>query len=61
MTAEDFSFFSQKIPACFFRLGVRNEDLGIVYEVHHPKFDIDENAIKFGTGLMAYISMNAFD
>ena len=61
MTAEDFSFFSQKIPACFFRLGVRNEDIGIVYEVHHPKFDIDENAIKFGTGLMAYISMNAFD
>ena len=61
MTAEDFSFFSQKIPACFFRLGVRNEDLGIVHEVHHPKFDIDKNAIKFGTGLMTYITMNAFD
>ena len=61
MTAEDFSFFSQKIPACFFRLGVRNQDLGIVYGVHHSKFDIDKNAIKFGTGLMAYITMNAFD
>ena len=61
MTAEDFSFFSQKIPACFFRLGVRNEDLGIIYEVHHPKFDIDKNAIKFGVGLMAYITINAFD
>ena len=61
MTAEDFSFFSQKIPACFFRLGVRNEDLGIIYGVHHPKFDIDKNAIKFGAGLMAYITMNAFD
>ena len=61
MTAEDFSFFSQKIPACFFRLGVRNEDLGIVHEVHHPKFDIDKNAIKFGAGLMVYIAINAFD
>ena len=61
MTAEDFSFFSQKIPACFFRLGVRNQDLGIVYGVHHPKFDIDQNAIKFGAGLMAYITMNVFD
>ena len=61
MTAEDFSFFSQKIPACFFRLGVRNDDLGIVYGVHHPKFDIDKNAIKFGAGLMAYITMNVFD
>ena len=61
MTAEDFSFFSQKIPACFFRLGVRNEDLGIIYGVHHPKFDIDKNALKFGAGLMAYIAMNALD
>ena len=61
MTAEDFSFYSQKIPACFFRLGVRNEGLGIVYGVHHPKFDIDKNAIKFGAGLMAYITMNSFD
>ncbi|MDG2165086.1 MAG: M20 family metallopeptidase [Flavobacteriales bacterium] len=61
MTAEDFSFFSQKIPACFFRLGVRNEDLGIVHEVHHPKFDIDKNAIKFGAGLMVYIALNSFD
>ena len=61
MTAEDFSFFSQKIPACFFRLGVRNEDLGIIYGVHHPKFDIDKNAIKFGAGLMAYIALNVLD
>ena len=61
MTAEDFSFFSQKIPACFFRLGVRNEDLGIIYGVHHPKFDIDKNALKYGAGLMAYIAMNALD
>ena len=61
MTAEDFSFYSQKIPACFFRLGVRNEDIGVVYGVHHPKFDIDKNAIKFGAGLMAYITMNVFD
>ena len=58
MTAEDFSFYSQKIPACFFRLGVRNENLGIIYEVHHPKFDIDVNALKYGAGLMAYMTIN---
>ena len=61
MTAEDFSFYSQNIPACFFRLGVRNEDLGIVYGVHHPKFDIDKNALKFGAGLLAFIALNTFD
>ena len=61
MTAEDFSFFSHKIPACFFRLGIRNEDIGIVHGVHHPKFDIDINAIKYGAGLMAYIALNVLD
>lgn len=58
MTAEDFSFYSQKIPACFFRLGVRNESLGIVHGVHHPKFDIDSKALKVGSGLLAYLAMN---
>ena len=61
MTAEDFSFYSQKIPACFFRLGVRNEDLGIVYGVHHPKFDIDKNALKTGAGMMAHLALKALD
>lgn len=53
MTAEDFSFYSHQVPACFFRLGVRNEAKGIVFGVHHPKFDIDENALKIGMQMMA--------
>jgi amidohydrolase len=53
MTAEDFSFYTQLVPACFFRLGVRNEAKGIVYGVHHPKFDIDKNALKIGMQVMA--------
>jgi len=61
MTAEDFAFYSQKIPACFFRLGVRNEAIGIVYGVHHPKFDIDKNALKVGAGLMAHLALKALD
>lgn len=61
MTAEDFSFYSQITPACFFRLGIRNEDLGITYGVHHPKFDIDQNALKVGAGVMAQIAISALD
>lgn len=53
MTAEDFSFYSHLVPACFYRLGVRNEEKGIVYGVHHPRFDIDENALKIGVQMMA--------
>ncbi len=53
MTAEDFAFYSQKIPVVFFRLGVANNKKGINYGVHHPKFDIDQNAIK--TGIQAMV------
>lgn len=55
MTGEDFSFYSQKIPSCFFRLGVRNESKGIVHGVHHPKFDVDENC--FDTGIKTMIQI----
>ena len=59
MTAEDFSFYSQLIPACFFRLGVRNESLGIIHGVHHPKFNIDHQALKVGVASLSYIAINS--
>jgi amidohydrolase len=54
LTAEDFSFYAQHVPVCFFRLGVRNESRGIVHGVHHPRFDIDENALLTGVKLMCH-------
>lgn len=53
LTAEDFSYYSQEVPVCFFRLGVRNEAEGIVHGVHHPRFDIDQKSLKFGMQMMA--------
>lgn len=58
MTSEDFSFFSNIMPACFYRLGVGNIEKGIINGVHHPKFDIDEKALEIGCGLMAWIAFN---
>ncbi len=58
MAAEDFSYYSQELPACFYRLGTRNEECGITSSVHTPTFDIDENALEIGTGLMAWIAIN---
>ncbi len=52
LTSEDFSFYSQKIPVCFFRLGVRDESKGIVYGVHNSKFDISYEAIPVGIQMM---------
>ncbi len=55
MGAEDFGYYSQQIPGCFFRLGVMNEEKGIVSGVHTPTFNIDENAIEIGMGMMAWL------
>jgi amidohydrolase len=55
MGAEDFGYYSQKIPGCFFRLGTGNKQMGITSGVHTPRFDIDERAIEIGIGIMAFI------
>lgn len=57
MGAEDFAFYSQIVPACFFRLGTGNISRGITSGVHTPTFDIDESAIQIGMGTMAYLAM----
>lgn len=54
---EDFAFYSQEIPACFYRLGTRNESQGKTSMVHTPTFDIDEEALKVGAGLMAFLAL----
>ncbi len=55
MGAEDFGYYAQKIPACFFRLGVMNEAKGITSGVHTPTFNIDEDGIEIGMGMMAWL------
>jgi amidohydrolase len=57
MAAEDFSYYSQAMPGCFYRLGTRNEARGIVSGVHTPTFDIDEAALETGCGLMAWLAL----
>ena len=59
MGAEDFGYYTQAIPGCFFRLGVRNEAAGIIHNVHTPHFNIDENAIEIGMGMMAWLGATA--
>lgn len=59
MGAEDFGYYSQLIPGCFFRLGTANEAKGITAGVHTPHFDIDESAIEIGMGMMAYLGATA--
>jgi len=58
MAAEDFAFYTHHLPGCFYRLGTRNEARGITSGVHTPTFDIDENALKIGMGLMAWLAIS---
>jgi amidohydrolase len=57
MAAEDFAYFSQAAPACFYRLGTRHEDGRFASSVHTPTFDIDEQALTTGPGLMAWLAI----
>jgi hippurate hydrolase len=59
MGAEDFGFYSQAIPGCFYRLGTANKAQGITAGVHTPKFNIDESAIEIGIGMMATFGATA--
>jgi amidohydrolase len=58
MAGEDFAFYTHHVEACFYRLGIRNEAKGITSGVHTPTFDIDEDALAIGPGLMAWLAVN---
>ena len=57
MAAEDFAWYTHHVDACFYRLGTRNEARGIISGVHTPTFDIDEQALEIGPGLMAWLAI----
>lgn len=57
MAAEDFAYYTQEVDACFYRLGTGNEARGITSSVHTPTFDIDEEALETGVGLMSWIAV----
>ncbi len=61
MGSEDFGFYTQEIPGCFYRIGVMNELKGITSSVHTPTFDIDESAIEKGMGMMAWFGASIYD
>ena len=57
MTAEDFAYYSHKVASTFYRLGTANKSKGIVHGLHTSRFNIDEQALKIGMGLMAYLAI----
>lgn len=59
MAAEDFSFYAQQMPACFFRIGTNKNNETFTAPVHNAHFNIDEEALKYGVGMFAWVAVNA--
>lgn len=57
MTAEDFAYYSHEVPSTFYRLGTANKSKGITHGLHTSRFNIDEQSLKIGMGLMAYLAI----
>jgi amidohydrolase len=58
MGAEDFAFYTQQVPACFYRIGVADRAHGISSSIHTPTFDVNESALLTSIGLMSWIAIN---
>ncbi|PEY96888.1 N-acyl-L-amino acid amidohydrolase, partial [Bacillus cereus] len=54
MGSEDFSAYQHMTPASYIFIGARNEEKGIIYPHHHPKFTIDEQALQYGVQLFVH-------
>lgn len=58
MTGEDFAYYSQEIPGCFYRLGTSGANGTHQFPIHTSHFNIDESALKTGVGLMAWLAVS---
>ena len=58
MPAEDMSYFLEERPGCYFMTGCGNEEKGIVWPHHHPKFDLDEDALGIGVASLVQVAMD---
>jgi metal-dependent amidase/aminoacylase/carboxypeptidase family protein len=56
MGGEDFAFYAERVPGLIARLGVRNEARGLVHPLHHPRFDLDEDALPLGAAVLAGVA-----
>lgn len=56
MTGEDFAYYSQIMPAIFYRLGIADEYKGNI-NVHNNHFDINEDALTYGSCGLAWLAI----
>ena len=57
MTAEDFAWFTQKIPGMMYRLGVKKPGSSEIFPLHTSGFRVEESSIKTGISVLAYLTV----
>ena len=60
MTAEDFAFYQQKIPSCYFRVGIHIPGTSFS-NLHRPNLIVDERSLELANGLVAYNALMALN
>ncbi|WP_371376190.1 M20 family metallopeptidase [Sporomusa aerivorans] len=58
LAGEDFGYYLEQVPGAFMFIGAGNPAAGITYPHHHPKFDIDEQALVGGMEVLARAALN---
>jgi amidohydrolase len=58
MVSEDMAYMMQQVPGCYFLIGSANPAKGLDAPHHHPRFDIDEDALPRAAALMAASTMH---
>lgn len=61
LAAEDFAYYGEHLPACFYRLGTGNTNLGTTNALHTPSFDVDEEVFSFSSGLLVWAALCELD
>lgn len=59
--SEDFSYYAEKVPGCFFYIGCKPKGVEKAYFNHHPKFDIDEDALLIASKSVAQVVCNFYE
>jgi hippurate hydrolase len=57
MWAEDFAYYAQQVPSCFWMLGARPKGLDSMPGLHHPQFTPDEQTLVIGARMMAAVAI----
>jgi len=56
--SDDMACFLQAVPGCYFIVGAKNEEKGANYPHHHPRFNIDEDALPIGVEVLSRAAMD---